>query len=58
VQEPTQDEKTVRLNAAQEALLSAIVSGATDDAVLDEFLAAANDYRNEDERTKSWDDCR
>ena len=46
------------MNAAQEALLSAIVSGATDDAVLDEFLAAANDYRNEDERTKSWDDCR
>jgi len=48
VQERTQDEKTVRLNAAQEALLSAIASGATDDAVLDEFLAAANDYRKQD----------
>ena len=47
MQEPTHDEKTVRLNAAQEALLSAIASGTTDDAVLDEFLAAANDYRKE-----------
>jgi hypothetical protein len=54
----TQGEKTIRLNAAQEALLSAIASGATDDAVLDEFLAAANHYRKEDERSKSWDNCR
>jgi hypothetical protein len=55
VQEPTQDEKTVRLNAAQQALLSAIASGASDDAALDEFLAAANDYRKQDERSKSRD---
>ena len=47
MQEPIHDEKTVRLNAAQETLLSAIASGATDDAVLDEFLAAANDYTNQ-----------
>jgi hypothetical protein len=47
MQKPTQDDKTVRLNAAQEALLTAIASGATDDAVLDEYLAAANDYRKE-----------
>jgi hypothetical protein len=47
MQEPTQDEKAARLNAAQQALLSAIASGATDDAVLDEFLAAANHYRRE-----------
>jgi hypothetical protein len=47
MQELTQDERTVRLNAAQEALLSAIASGATDDAVLEEFLDAPNDYRKE-----------
>jgi hypothetical protein len=47
MQESTMDDKTVRLNAAEEALLNAIASGSTDDAVLDEFLAAANEYRGE-----------
>jgi hypothetical protein len=49
------DRKMLRFRAAEQALLSAINSGVTPDVVLDEFFAAANDYRKEDERTKSWD---
>jgi hypothetical protein len=46
MQELNHDAKTIRFRAAEQALLSAINSGVTPDAVLDEFFAAGNDYRN------------
>jgi hypothetical protein len=47
MQESNHDAKTIRFRAAEKALLSQIATGATDDAVLDEFFRAANEYRNE-----------
>ena len=47
MQESNHDAKTIRFRAAEQALLATINSGMTPDAVLEEFFAAGNDYRNE-----------
>jgi hypothetical protein len=47
MEDQMQDPKAIRFRAAEQALLSAINSGVTDDAILEEFFRAGNDYRNE-----------
>ena len=56
MKELNHDAKTIRFRLAEKALLLAISSGVTDDAVLDEFFATAKEYRTEgDARAKQVD---